>query len=64
MPEKKRSAKHKCARCGCEMHGMKRFLQAKMSKFSKSEKKPERIFGGYYCANCTREVLRERARKV
>jgi large subunit ribosomal protein L34e len=64
MPEKKRSSKHKCARCGCEMHGMPRHLQGKMSKLSKTERRPQRIFGGYYCANCTREVLKERARKI
>ena len=64
MPEKKRSAKHKCPRCGREIHGMKRFLEGKMRKISKTEKRPQRIFGGYYCANCVREILREKARKI
>lgn len=64
MPEKKRSAKHHCARCGRELHGVPRMLEADMKKFSKTQKRPERIFGGYYCANCTREILREKARKV
>jgi len=64
MPEKKRSGKHLCPRCGKEIHGKKRFLEGKLKKFSASEKKTERVFGGYYCASCTREILRENARKI
>lgn len=64
MPSKIRSAKHRCARCGREMHGMPRLLEGKMSKIAKSKKMPERIYGGYYCASCTREILREKARKI
>ena len=47
-----------------ELHGMSRALEGQMKKISKSEKMPERIYGGYYCAKCTREILREKARKV
>jgi large subunit ribosomal protein L34e len=64
MPDKKRTATQKCARCGREVYGTKRFLQGKMKKVSKTEKRPQRIFGGYYCANCMREILREKARKI
>lgn len=64
MPSKRRSDKHHCPRCGREIHGKKRFLENKLGKFSQSEKKVERIYGGYYCASCTREILREKARKI
>ncbi len=52
----------KCAKCGKPLHGMPRLHQADMRKLAKTEKRPERAFGGFYCSACTRELFREKAR--
>jgi large subunit ribosomal protein L34e len=52
----------KCAICKKVLHGLPRLN--KFRKLSKSEKRVSRIFGGYLCSKCTREVLKESARKL
>jgi large subunit ribosomal protein L34e len=53
-----------CAMCRKPMHGMKRENQAGLRKFSKTEKRPSRLYGGYLCANCTKELVRIKARMI
>lgn len=53
----------KCAACGKTLHGVKRLGRAELRKLAKSERRPERPYGGYLCTECSRETLRERARK-
>ena len=54
----------KCARCGAPLQGIPRLIPSKMRKLPKSRRKVERIFGGYLCSKCTKEILRERARNI
>lgn len=61
---KERPAKAKCANCGSLLHGTPRFVQNNIGKLSKSEKRPNRSYGGYLCSKCGRELLRERARSI
>lgn len=51
-----------CGLCHCHLQGVPRRGVAGMAKLSKTEKRPERVFGGTLCANCTRDVLVDRAR--
>lgn len=53
-----------CPNCGTTLHGVPRLYSSKIGKLSKSEKKPNRSFGGHFCSSCTREIFRERARSV
>lgn len=48
-----------CAICKKQLHGVPRKNHRKLSK---SEKKPNRIFGGYLCSSCSREKLKEKIR--
>lgn len=48
-----------CANCKKPLRGV-----ANIRKLSKTEKIPSRIYGGYLCSGCTKEILREKARKI
>lgn len=52
-----------CANCGKVLHGIPRELPYKMRNMSKSQKRPQRIFGGTLCSNCTKRELINRIRK-
>ena len=63
--EKKARVRHaRCANCGRILHGVPRMDAEVTTNLSRTEKMPNRIFGGYYCSACTREILREKARKI
>jgi large subunit ribosomal protein L34e len=47
-----------CALCGCKLHGVPR----ERAGLAKTEKRPERVFGGVLCAKCAALVVRDRAR--
>jgi len=51
-----------CNNCGRELHGIPRAANVQLSKLAKSERRPNRKFGGYYCASCTKELFRNIAR--
>ena len=51
-----------CACCRKQLHGVKNLSAPDLAKFSKTEKRPERIFGGVLCGNCTRQIIKEKAR--
>ena len=54
--------KHHCALCGRVLNGVIRGRPSFVRKFSKTEKRPERPYGGVLCAKCYREVLKLRIR--
>ncbi|MFN4133456.1 MAG: 50S ribosomal protein L34e [Candidatus Hadarchaeales archaeon] len=47
-----------CGMCGRPLSGIPRVVRA----LPKSQKKPNRPFGGNLCSSCMREILKERAR--
>ena len=61
---KKRRGAAVCSNCGRELHGIPRARDAEMRKLAASERRPNRKFGGCYCADCSREIFKEKARKV
>lgn len=61
---RKRKPSHaKCGTCGAKLSGVPRERPYKMQTMSKSEKKPERPFGGNLCSACTREKIKLKARQ-
>ncbi len=54
----------KCAVCGKPLHGVPREIPSRLRKLAKSEKKPNRPYGGYLCPKCMRNVMKERVFKV
>ena len=48
-----------CAGCPTELHGIPR---KPLDKLSKTQKRPERPFGGVYCSKCSRQKIIQGAR--
>ena len=61
---KRKPASAICKVCQKELHGVPRERPYKMQAMSKTEKRPERKFGGVLCSNCAREELKSRARAL
>lgn len=62
--KREKSKLQTCAGCGQVLHGVPRAVSSEMKNFSKTERGPNRIFGGQYCGGCTKGILREKARIV
>ncbi|HID15448.1 MAG TPA: 50S ribosomal protein L34e [Candidatus Atribacteria bacterium] len=57
---REKRGKHVCAICGAPLHGVPhRKSPSKVRKLAKTERRPERVFGGVLCPGCTRRVLEE-----
>ncbi len=50
-------SKPKCGICGAELHGVIRGRPSEVRKRAKSERRPERPFGGVLCSACTRKIV-------
>ncbi len=59
---REKTSKHKCALCGAVLHGMKRGTNSEIRRASKSQRRPERPFGGQLCTKCFRKVMILRAK--
>jgi large subunit ribosomal protein L34e len=62
--KRRRPGVPKCAICKRPLHGMKKLHQIEIKKLSKTERKPERAYGGYLCSSCAREKFREKVRSM
>jgi len=58
----KRPGKHVCAICKEVLHGKPRGRPVEIRKLSKSERRPERPFGGMLCSKCSRKIISLRAK--
>lgn len=61
--KKKKPSKHVCAECGALLHGVPRGRPYEINKLSKSQKRPNRPFGGNLCPKCARKHFKNEARK-
>ena len=57
--ERKRNGKAHCAICGAELNGVK---TNDLYKFSKTEKRPERKYGGVICHRCLEKLIKASVR--
>jgi len=60
--EKGRPKKARCAICGRELRGVPASRPYELSKLAKTEKRPERPYGGVICAKCLARGIREAIR--
>ena len=51
-----------CAGCRKPLAGVARARPTQLNKLSKTEKRPERPFGGVLCSSCMRAEIRQRVR--
>jgi len=52
----------RCGSCGRKLSGVPRLRPIALSKLSKTERRPERPFGGVLCTKCMREYIKFQAR--
>jgi large subunit ribosomal protein L34e len=62
--KRKKAGIAKCALCKRPLHGVPNLMRGEIRKWRKTEKRPERPYGGYLCSACSRELFREEARKI
>ena len=60
--EKRKPGRAKCVGCGAYLHGTTSLRKAAMQHMPKSEKRPERPYGGVLCSACMRKKITEAAR--
>ncbi|MBN2052200.1 50S ribosomal protein L34e [Candidatus Woesearchaeota archaeon] len=53
----------KCSICHIELKGIPRMRPFEARNMAKTKKRPERAYGGFLCANCLREKLKQEARQ-
>ena len=56
---KRKPKQARCASCGKALHGIPRERPYKMRKMAKTQKRPERPFGGALCSICMRKKIKE-----
>ncbi len=61
IKRKKVNAAH-CAGCGSELAGVPSKRPYEMHKLSKTQKRPERMYGGVLCGNCVKEKIKAAVR--
>jgi large subunit ribosomal protein L34e len=52
-----------CGDCGGKLKGVPRATPEQMKKLSKTERRPERPFGGVLCSSCTRNKIKQAVRQ-
>ena len=60
---RKTPRKAHCGNCGAILQGIKPRTPIRLNKLSKTQKRPERAFGGVLCSKCSRETIKAKARK-
>lgn len=59
---KRKHAKLRCHKCDNVLAGTQSFSSKIKNKLSKSEKRPERPYGGVLCSKCMRNLIIKKAR--
>jgi large subunit ribosomal protein L34e len=59
---KKRPNVPSCADCGKHLHGVATGLTSEVKKLNKSEKRPDRPYGGNLCSRCSRVEIKRKLR--
>jgi len=56
---KRKPSAAKCAGCGAVLSGVPRERPYKMKNMAKTQKRPERPYGGILCSRCMRKKIKE-----
>ncbi|HEV8289600.1 MAG TPA: hypothetical protein VGQ00_01460 [Candidatus Norongarragalinales archaeon] len=58
----KKPGKATCAICFSKLNAVPNLRKAEIRALSKTQKRPERVFGGVLCFDCTGDVLKAKTR--
>ena len=61
---KRKPSRAKCANCNGYLSGVPHTRASKLHSMSKSQRRPERPYGGQYCSKCSREMIKARVRPM
>jgi len=61
--EARKPSRPHCSSCGTFLHGIKAVLSRALHSLPKTEKRPERPYGGQLCSACMRRTIIEQARR-
>ncbi len=56
--ERRKPKAARCAICGKPLNGVPRGRPVEIRKLSKTERRPERPYGGYICPSCLRKLYK------
>jgi len=56
---KRKPSKAHCANCGAVLHGVPSDKRYKIAKLAKTEKRPQRPYGGVLCSKCMRLKIKD-----
>lgn len=62
--ERRKPGHRQCSDCGEYLKGVARGINAVVKKMSKTQRRPERPYGGVLCSRCMRKVMIEKAKKL
>jgi large subunit ribosomal protein L34e len=62
--KKRNPSQAHCAECKSLLHAVPRARPYKMSNMAKTQKRPERPFGGVLCSKCMRATMIAKAREM
>jgi large subunit ribosomal protein L34e len=57
-----KQAKARCAICGNLLGGVPNLAHSGMAKLAKTEKRPERMYGGILCHSCLAGIIKDKMR--
>jgi large subunit ribosomal protein L34e len=60
---RRKPSKAQCGGCGKALSGVPKENKAKMNNMPKTQKRPERPFGGVLCSSCSKRVIIEESRE-
>ncbi|MEA3229440.1 MAG: 50S ribosomal protein L34e [archaeon] len=60
--KRKGVSKAHCSLCGAVLSGVPTGKDAEIAKLSKTQKRPERVYGGMLCSSCSRQEIRNKLR--
>ncbi|ABR55394.1 Ribosomal protein L34e [Methanococcus vannielii SB] len=59
---RKKQSSAKCGACGALLNGVPSLRTVQVSKLSKTQRRPERAFGGALCPKCVKKMMVVKAR--
>jgi len=62
--ERRKPSGAKCRECGAVLRGVPREIPSKLKRMAKSERRPQRPYGGCLCSRCMRKFFVKKARGI
>ncbi len=62
--KRRKPGKAQCSMCGDYLKGVASGISFNVKKLSKTQRRPERPFGGILCSKCMRKTMIDKARKM